>query len=83
MEKDKKEFTRTISCPNCPINCYTINGALRHKDICDKRRREGYCCLCKDDKENKDPDYYNPEENRFWYLCWRCYNWAKSKSICL
>lgn len=80
---EKKEFPHTISCPNCPINCYSVTGALKHADICNKRRNNGFCCLCKEDKEERSPTYYNPNEGRYWYLCYKCYNWAKAKSICL
>lgn len=84
-KKDFKDFPRTTSCPNCPINCYSTEGALKHAAICNKRRDSGFCCLCKEDKEEAEryPSYYNPKEGRYWHLCYRCYNWCKNKSICL
>lgn len=78
--KNKFNFVKTISCPNCPINCFSISGAMRHAEECNGKREQGICCLC---KKPNTPDYYDPEKKRYWFLCWKCYNWAKNKSICL
>ena len=69
MEENKKDdfkFTRTTSCPNCPINCYSYKGALKHAELCNARRKDGLCCMCKKPEPNneeygKDFMYYSPD----------------------
>lgn len=82
-EKDTNQhkftFTKTISCPNCPINCFSIIGAIKHEEECNGARKKNLCCICKKEK----PNYYDPKKNQHWFLCLKCYGWAKNKSICL
>ena len=83
MEENKKDdfkFTHTISCPNCPINCFSYKGAIRHAEICNERRKDGVCCMCKNPKV---PDFYEPLKGRHWFICWKCYGWARQKLMCL
>lgn len=78
-------FTHVINCPNCPIACYSYKGAIAHAEKCNERRRNGLCCLCKENPEKppNPPDYYSPDDFRFWHICAYCYNWCKQKGLCL
>lgn len=85
QQQNKLQFIHTMSCPNCPVVCYSYKGALTHAERCYGRRRLGLCCLCK--KENpyevNKPDYYSPENERYWHICLKCYEWVKRKGLCL